>query len=745
MQKIRLLLFLFQFILSHAFCQGILLGTLVDDRQSPLTGANVVLKELNVGQTTDVSGKFRFHRLTSGTYHVEVSFIGFETKTTAVEIHDGTTTALTIELQPSAVQLSDLVVTSAPDRPVNTLSQVDIKLRPINTSQDVLRMVPGLFIAQHAGGGKAEQIFLRGFDCDHGTDIAVDMDGIPVNMISHAHGQGYADLHFLMPETISYADFDIGPYFANKGDLNTAGYVSFQTKRQLDRNFIKLEGGSFNIGRLAGGLNVLRTKKSTAFIASEYFKSGGFFVNKQDFSRFNLHSRFNTQLSDRTTLSTVFTAFSSRWNASGQIPDRAVNEGLITRFGSIDPTEGGNTNRYNACIKVWHDLKNGGSVESQVYAVKYDFNLFSNFTFYLHDPVNGDQINQKDSRWMYGYNTRYQATGTFFGKNLKTDLGTGLRFDNISDVELNHTVKRSFLDHITFGATRELNLNAYVSENLFLTEKFSVNAALRLDHFYFRYQDKLNAAQAPTVSKTIVSPKVNFNYQVNDNVSLFVRSGIGFHSNDARVVTAQNGKEILPRAYSVDAGSDVKITPRLFVHAALWKMNLDQEFVYSGDEGVVEPSGKTTREGIDVSLRYQVNPWLFADVDANITKPRAVGLPEGQNYIPLAPVITSVGGLTVRRGYGVNGSLRYRYLGDRPANADNTLVAKGYFITDALVNYTQKSWEVGLSIENLFNKQWKEAQFDTASQLKNEAAPVDEIHFTPGTPFSMKVRVTKYF
>jgi outer membrane receptor protein involved in Fe transport len=726
-----------------SIAQSSLQGVVTDEENAPLTGAHVLVKETGAGQITDANGKFQVANLKPGIYTVVLSFIGYETKNEIITVEGAT--RISIALTPGAIQLSDVVVTSAPDRPVNTLSQVDIKLRPVNTSQDVLRMVPGLFIAQHAGGGKAEQIFLRGFDCDHGTDIAVDMDGVPMNMVSHAHGQGYADLHFLMPEMISFADFDKGPYFAHKGDLNTAGYVSFQTKRQLERNFVKLEAGSFNTGRVAAGVKVLDTKKSNAFIASEYFKSDGFFVNNQDFTRFNLHSRFNTQLSSHTQLSAVFTAFSSGWNASGQIPDRAVDEGIISRFGSIDPTEGGNTSRLNAYVKLWHDLKNGGSWETQLYAVHYDFSLFSNFTFFLHDPVNGDQINQKDNRWMYGYLTRYQQGGTLFGKKWKTDLGAGGRFDNIGDVELNHTAKRAFLAHTAFGSARELNMNAFASGTLFLTDQFSVNAALRLDYFHFNYNNHLTVTQQPAVGTAIVSPKLNFNYQVNPNVSLFVRSGTGFHSNDVRVVVAQDGKDILPRAYSVDAGANVKITPRLLLHTALWRMNLDQEFVYVGDEGVVEPSGKTTREGIDISVRAQLNAWLFADVDANFTRPRLANVPEGQNYIPLAPVVTNAGGLSVRRSSGLSGSLRYRYLSDRPANEDNSLVAKGYFINDVIVNYTQRSWELGLSAENIFDVQWKEAQFDTLSRLKNEAAPVEEIHFTPGTPFALRLRVTKYF
>ncbi|HTJ50488.1 MAG TPA: TonB-dependent receptor [Cyclobacteriaceae bacterium] len=742
----RIILFLLISICTlQLFGQSYVQGFVTDERHEPIVGASVVIKGTTNGQVTDRSGKFRIQNIKAAQTEIVISFIGYETQIVSINIQDNATATLNVEMKPGAIQLSDVVVTSSTDRPINTLSEIDIKFRPVNTSQDVLRMVPGLFIAQHAGGGKAEQIFLRGFDCDHGTDINVEVDGLPVNMVSHAHGQGYADLHFLMPEAINYVDFDKGPYFANKGDLNTAGYVAFETKNKLDRNFARLEGGSFNTGRVAAGLNFLETKKSNAYVISEFFKSDGFFDNNQNFKRFNLQAKFRSQLSERTTLTAAVTAFTSKWNASGQIPDRAVEEGVISRYGSIDPTEGGNTNRFNAYVKLIHHADNGGTFENQAYAIRYDFNLFSNFTFYLNDPVNGDQINQKDSRWVYGYKSRYLHTSNLLGKLLKTEVGAGTRYDVVNNIALDHTVKRSFLNHVMYGDIRELNANGYLSETLFLSEKFSVNAAVRLDYFHFSYQDKLNTTQPPTVGKAIVSPKFNINYQASRNVSLFVRSGTGFHSNDARVVVAQDGKKILPRAYGLDVGADVKIAPQLLVHTALWRLDLDQEFVYSGDEGIVEPSGKTKRMGIDASIRYQINSWLFADVDVNVTKPRAKGLPEGENYIPLAPIHTSIAGLTVRRQSGFNGSLRYRYIGDRPANEDNTIVAKGYFITDAIVNYTQKTWEIGASIENLFNTKWKEAQFATESRLKNEAAPVEEINFTPGTPFSLRLRFTKYF
>ena len=470
MKKIFLILY---FIIQGfcSFASGILQGTIFSESNEALIGAHIYIPEIAKGTIANSLGQFQFQNIKSGKYTVEISFIGFETQKLTIEIKDGQTISLKTKLKEGGLQLADLVVSASNDRPVNTLSQTAIKLHPINTSQDILRMVPGLFIGQHAGGGKAEQIFLRGFDIDHGTDIAIEVDGMPVNMVSHAHGQGYADLHFLMPELISIADFDKGPYVADKGDFNTAGYVSFQTKAKLDRNFVKAEGGSFGFGRLAAGVNVLRTSKSNAYIASEYFRTDSYFQNSQKFHRFNLQARFNSQLSATTKLQMGFSAFDSKWDASGQIPNRSVLDGSISQFGSIDNTEGGNTGRFNLFAKTIHQLKNGSTLENQIFANKYDFSLFSNFTFYLNDLINGDQIHQQEGRWIYGYKSRFTKSGSLLNKDLKTEIGGGLRYDVVNDIALSHTVKRVFLGDAKRGDIRQANFNAYWSETLSLTNK----------------------------------------------------------------------------------------------------------------------------------------------------------------------------------------------------------------------------------------------------------------------------------
>ncbi len=729
-----------------AYGQGIITGKVLDENKESLAGAHIYLKDTSIGAIANGNGQFRLKDIPAGRYILGVSFIGYETLSQSIEVDEKSTSSLELGMTPGDVQLADLVVSASAEQPMNTLSPIDIKLRPTNTSQDILRMVPGLFIAQHAGGGKAEQIFLRGFDIDHGTDLSLEVDGLPVNMPSHAHGQGYSDLHFVIPEMINYVNFDKGPYYANKGDFTTAGFVDFQTKNVLEENFVKLEGGQFGTFRTVAGVNLFSPKnaKTQGYIGTEFFRSDGFVESSQNFKRFNITSKISMRLKNEDNVTYGASFFSSRWDASGQIPTRAVENGMITRFGSIDNTEGGETNRANLTLKYVHSFSNGAYLTQQAYAVRYDFNLYSNFTFYLNDPLNGDQINQKESRMIYGYKANYLTENRFLRKDLTTDIGVGFRLDDVSDISLSNTVKREFLNSIQRGKVSEANGNAYINETLKLSDKWSINAALRFDYFNFRYKDLLENTNKLT-GKAIVSPKLNISYQLNTNTQLYVRTGFGFHSNDARVVTQQNGKEILPRAYGLDLGLNTKITDRLFLHAALWGLDLDQEFVYVGDEGIVEPSGKTRRAGLDFSLRCEVLPWLFLDGDLNVTNPKSKEEPEGQDYIPLAPTISSIGGLSFKMKNGFNGTLRYRYIGDRAANEDNSVIAKGYFLADAVVNYTQRKFEVGLSAENIFDADWNEAQFDTESRLVDETESVSEIHFTPGTPLFLKLKVSFFF
>ncbi|MEJ1242231.1 TonB-dependent receptor [Chryseolinea sp. T2] len=733
-------------------CQtGSLAGTITDASKTPVHGATLILLESSKNTSTNELGFYQFVNIKPGTYTIEISYVGFQSVKGIIQVRPGDQLTQNFELQESDVQLDEVVVTAPTANDQQLITAVDVNLRPINNSQEILRMVPGLFIGQHAGGGKAEQIFLRGFDLDHGTDIKISVDGMPVNMVSHAHGQGYADLHFVIPELIQGVDFKKGPYRSDKGNQTTAGWIDFRIRNTLDQNLVKFEVGQFDTYRLAGAINLLskslRVKNQSAYIASEYSYSNSYFDNPQHFKRLNLIGKYNGKISHNTSLTFTASTFWSKWNHSGQIPDRAVASGSIGWFGSIDPTEGGETGRTNINTQFVTLDKKNNVIKNQLYYTNYDFQLYSNFTFFLHDSINGDQIRQKERRHLFGYNGSFTNQGTLFGKELVSTYGINYRQDLTRHTELSHTVNRNTtLERNKFGNINEANLGFYIDELIELSDHLSVNAGLRLDYFSNQYEDLIQIpATTLKASAHIVSPKLNFYYTLNSGTQFYFNTGKSFHSNDTRVVIAEGGKQILPAAYGSDLGIIFKPVQNMLVNASAWYLWLAQEFVYVGDEGIVEPSGKTRRQGIDVSIRYQIAKSLYADVDFNTTRPRAIGEPSGANYLPLAPVLTTTGGLTYSGAKGFSGSLRYRYMADRPANEDNTVVAKGYFILDAQLNYALKKSTFGISIQNVLNRKWKETQFDTESRLKNEIQPVEEIHFTPGTPFFAKASWTFFF
>lgn len=750
MKKIYLLLLalgLYGYALAHSSLKGKVVNATTNEA---ISNVYIQLKELNKYTISDANGAFEFKALTSGTYTLDFSLLGYKPIGKTVEIQENQTTFTTALLEENGIELAEITINPRQELGLSTIGSIDFSLRAHNTTQDLLRLVPGLFIAQHAGGGKAEQIFLRGFDVDHGTDVALSVDGMPVNMVSHAHGQGYADLHFVIPETIDNLSFAKGPYDAKTGDFQTAGAVRFHTKNALRQNMVKLEGGSYETGRGVALINLLDNgndslRKHNAYIATEFFKTRGFFESPQNFDRKNFFAKYAGQVGRNTDLSVSLSAFTSKWDASGQIPERGVASGLITRLGSIDDTEGGNTARYNANIQLTQTLGDGALLKNQFFYSKYQFNLFSNFTFFLEDSVNGDQINQYESRNILGYNGSYTKNIQIGNLEGRTVFGIGLRDDEIDNIGLSHTRRRRLLiNEIRRGDVDETNAFAYLEQSFFFAPRFTLTAGVRGDHFQFRYTSRLNDTLGKTVAKAIISPKINLFYNLSKSVQLYASAGSGFHSNDARVVT-QTAGNTLPRALSADLGANFKLGKRLFVNAALWAMDLESEFVYVGDAGIVEPSGRSRRKGVDASVRYQLYKWLYADVDFNMTDPRMLDEPSGSDHIPLAPRLTSIGGLSTKRTSGLNGSIRYRYLGDRPAVEDNSLIAKGYFIFDAVINYTKNRYVLSLSAENIGNVAWKEAQFATETKLRGETEPVNEIHYTPGTPFFLKAGVSYLF
>ncbi|MEP6749884.1 MAG: TonB-dependent receptor [Bacteroidota bacterium] len=734
-------------LFTGAFSQTIIKGKVIDgETKQPLNEAVISIGKNKRNASTDNQGNFEI-RVTPGTDSLYISYIGYKMQAIPVTKQPG---SIQILLERGTVDLASVTITPlANNSSFHTISGIDLNLRPINSAQDLMRLVPGLFLGQHQGGGIAEHIFFRGFDADHGTDVNVSVDNMPLNLVSHAHGQGFSDLHFLIPEIVSSYEFGKGPYYADHGDFTTAGYAAFKTYEELQKSEVKIEGGMYKTGRVMAMINLLsaraRLRGESAYIAGEIAYTDGAFDWKQRFSKGNLFGKYNVNLSAKTKLTATLSTFSSNWRSSGEIPGRAVEQGLIGRFGYLDSMQGGYTSRTNAIVKLRTAFSENLFMENQVYYSRYFFNEHYDPTLFADDSIHGDHLRQRETRDLFGYNGKITKRNYFTnGSDLSSSVGIGAQLNKIYNSELSHTVNdNEVLDYIQLGNITESSLNGYIDENYRLG-KWLFNAGVRLDYLHFNYADKLNPPQ-PSSGKLVASPKLNIAYTASDQVQFYIKTGKGFHSNDAKVVAGNQGVAILPAAYGADVGINWKPIPRLYLNAAVWYLKLAQEFVYDADEGTFDAGDKSRREGIDLSARYQFTNWLFANFDINFSKARDIEAPKGSDYLPLSVPLSSTGGLNFKLPCGINGGLSYRYMKDRPANENNSLVAKGYFITDLTANYTQHKYEIGLEIQNLFNTKWNEAAFEVQSRMRNEPAPVDDISFTPGTPFFAKLKLAVFF
>ncbi len=697
------------------------------------------------------------------------------------------------EISDDVVELNKILVTGErvySTASSSTIREFDLNVRPVSNAQDMLQLAPGLIIAQHAGGGKAEQIFLRGFDADHGTDVAISADGIPVNMVSHGHGQGYADIHFAIPELIESIDVFKGPYFARHGNFSTAGALQFRTKDQIDDDILKVEGGAFNTRKYTGMFQLPTTNENTnAYLAGQYYSTDGPVESEQNFQRFNVFSKFHIHLNDTNELSFSASSFSSAWDASGQIPIRAVDSGLITRFGSIDNLEGGQTGRQNLNLIYTATAENKSTFLIQPYFSSYNFKLFSNFTFFLEDPENkngGDMIEQTDQRTVLGLNTEYHYTKSISSIQTTTTLGGGFRSDDIG-VSLWHSPNRRRLTQRVNAGIVERNLFLWGEEEWIVNPKLRFQLGFRGDYFTFNVEDHLDPLINETITlphasgyaqQAIFNPKFNLVYRLVESVDIFMNVGTGFHSNDARDVVIEKtisnlkqtfsaqglseqqindhlvqmnfnpdhaGVHTLPRAVGGEIGTRQRLFKRLNIGVACWWLDLDEELVFVGDAGETEISGRSRRLGIDVEARAQLLSWLWLDTDLNLSRGRFIDEPDEANEIPLAPRLTSTGGLTATHPSGIEASLRYRHIGDRPANEDNSVTAEGYTLVNLGLSYKISSSKYFIVVENLFDVDWNEAQFDTESRLAHETEPVSEIHFTPGNPLNWQAGVSFQF
>jgi len=646
-----------------------------------------------------------------------------------------------------------------------TVRDRDFLLRPHPRPADILQVTPGLYVVQHAGGGKANQYFLRGFDADHGTDVALFVDGIPVNMVSHGHGQGYADLHWLIPEIVERIEVAKGPYYAEYGDFATAGAINVVTRKAVEQNQISFGGGQFDTYR---GL-VIASPEIPAWkplLAAEIYGTNGPFQNGENLKRYNIYTKLTHDLSAQSSFTLALTSYGGGWNASGQLPLREVEAGRIDRFGSIDPSEGGSSQRHGAYASFRSAPTPDSEISLLAYLTHYRLALYSNFTFFSRDPVNGDEIEQDDLRTVMGLHASYRFIERWGGISFDTTVGMQVRNDVIANA-LHYDRGRERLADVVDADIREGSLAVYGQEETTWTPWLRSVLGLRFDYFGFDVSDNLeDLGSVGTKTSGVrqaarVNPKASLILSPLRDTEVYLNFGVGFHSNDARgVVRGTDPVTPLTRAIGYEVGARTRLLDRLDLAASFFVLDLANETVWVGDEGTTEARGPSLRLGGEVEVRLKILPWLFADADLSLTRARFTEEPAGAEAVPLAPTFLLSGGISARHPIGAYGRVGLVHIGDRPATEDRFLTVAGFTRLDAVVGFRTERFEVSLSVQNLLDTDWREAQFANVSRLANETScpagtrpaedggtflGCEDVHFTPGAPINVQATATVFF
>jgi hypothetical protein len=625
--------------------------------------------------------------------------------------------------------------------------------RPILRPGEVLELVPGLIITQHSGAGKANQYFLRGFNLDHGTDFLTTLDGVPVNLRTHAHGQGYTDLNFLIPELVQRVRYFKGPYFASKGDFCSAGAADIHYAESLPETLVQLTGGSSLYGRalLAGSPDLAGGK---LLYALELLHEDGPWVHPDDYRRLNGVLRYSRGLGDAKLAITAM-GYYGLWNATDQIPERALTSGQIDRFGAVDPTTGGKTQRYSLAADYRQDLGDA-ALQANLGAVRYRLNLFSDFTYFLNDPVNGDQFEQADDRWQLGTSGRLSWSAPEGGRPLHLAAGWEARHDRLDPVGLYATVARGRLGTVRQDFVRETSAALFAEAETLLTPWLRAIAGARYDRYWFDVTSD-QPANSGRESAGRFSPKLSAIFGPWANTELFANFGYGFHSNDARGVTTTvdpaSGRPVsrvtpLVQTRGGELGARTGIVPGVQSSLTLWRLDLDSELVFTGDAGSTEPSRASRRMGIEWSTRWQPVRWLLFDLDLSWSRARFTSADPDPGMrgdrIPGAIESSASAGATLHQLGLFSASVFLRWFGPRPLVEDDSVRSAPSALFNAQVSWQVVHWaRVTLDVFNLFDAQVEDISYFYVSRLRDVApdAGVADVHLHPAEKRSFRLGV----
>jgi hypothetical protein len=630
------------------------------------------------------------------------------------------------------------------------LTQRQLELRTIYRPGELLEAMPGLVASQHSGEGKANQFYLRGFNLDHGTDLRTTIDGMPVNQRSHAHGQGWTDLNFIIPELVDRLAYAKGPYSAQAGDFASAGSASMSTSRVLPKSIASLSAGQggYRRGLLAGAPEL---GSGNLLYAVEAMRNDGPFTRGDDYRKLNGVLRYSWGTLGNGGNVTAM-AYRADWNATDQIPQRAVASGALGRFDAVDPSDGGSARRFSLS-GGWRRTGAESSSAVTAYLIRNQLDLYSNFTYFMDDPVNGDQFSQPDRRVTSGVNASHTWHSHHGDIGSDVVLGMALQNDNVFN-SLNHTRERKLLSVTRADHVVESSGGAFVEAHTRWSPVLRTTAGVRADHYRFRV-DGDRRENSGRSDATLASPSLSMVYSGLPATELYFNAGRGFHSNDARgTVTTLDPKTLeavdpvpgLVRSRGMEFGLRSEIVPKLQAAMSVYRLDFDSELVFVGDAGATEAGPPSRRQGVEFSAYYKPLGWLTIDADLAYAKSRARGVAPGQDRIPGA--VEGIGqlALTVDQLGPWSGGLRLRYFGPRPLVEDNSVRSRATATINGRLGYDfGDGVQLDVEIFNIANRRDAAIEYFYASQLKDEAAPAADVHFHPIEPRTFRLALVKRF
>ncbi|HEY4135245.1 MAG TPA: TonB-dependent receptor [Alphaproteobacteria bacterium] len=642
----------------------------------------------------------------------------------------------------------DLPTDAASER---TVSGESMRERPAMRPGEYLEITPGLIVSQHSGEGKANQYYLRGFNLDHGTDLAITIDGMPANMPTHGHGQGYADIGFLIPQLVDTLSYAKGPYYADEGDFASAGAIHLDYVDKLEKNIVAGTVGSNGYyDGLAAGSIALGQGYLTG--AGEYTSYDGPWENPDDLARYNGMLRY-AQGTRRNGFSVTGMANKTDWNSTDQIPKRAVDSGALDRYGAIDPTDGGKSSRYSLSGR-WSQSEKGTSDKIEAYAIRQNLTLFNDFTYFMDDPVNGDQFKQSDHRNIYGINASHTMPGEIAGLRLENTVGLQTRYDDIS-VGLFKTAQRNVLSTVRDDDVNEANAGLYAQTKVFWTDWLRTSFGLRGDYFLadVNSDNPLNSGNSDDMA---LSPKFGMVLGPFAKTEYFFNAGQGYHSNDVRGTTIQvdpadgvtpaSQVPLLVKSQGAEIGVRTTAIDGLDSSLSLFMLDFDSEILFVGDAGTTEPSRPSRRVGVEWNNNYRLNPKIAFDLDVAYTKARFTDDDPAGDYIPGAPAWVYSAGIEYGDLLGWFAEGRYRFFGERPLIEDNSVKSFSTGLLSARIGYRfDDGTTISLDGFNLLDVKRSQIDYYYASQLQGEASAVDDIHFHPVEPIGFRIMVSKQF